>query len=173
MTKPQRRRLGPTTDIIVQSELWGHRPEAAATVRRAIAMAADLCDAPAGEVSVVLTDDRTIRGLNREWRGRDTATNVLSFPAAGAGAAPSAPAPLGDIVIAYETLLRESTSEQKSFLAHLAHLSVHGFLHLLGYDHTSDREAETMENLERAILRQLGVPDPYAAAAPARVINRG
>ena len=115
-----------------------------------------------GELAIVLTDDAAIRTLNRDWRGKDAPTNVLSFPAA----APSAPRAgdarlLGDIVIAYETTAREAVAEGKPFAHHLAHLAVHGFLHLLGYDHETDAEAEAMEALEIAVLRRLGVPNPY------------
>jgi len=97
--------------------------------------------------------------LNRRWRGVDKPTNVLSFPAA---AAPStAPRYLGDIAISYETTIREAQAQARPFAHHLAHLAVHGFLHLLGYDHQSDAAAEEMEDLERKILARLGMPDPY------------
>ena len=147
----------PAVEIDVQSPLWDAEPAAEETVRNAIAAAA--AQAPAvGEVSVLLTDDDAIRVLNRTWRGIDKPTNVLSFPAPAA----KGPQPLlGDIVIAYETLLRESAAEQTPFLHHLAHLSVHGFLHLLGYDHQDDSQAEAMEGLEREILARLDIADPY------------
>ena len=151
----------PSIDLVVDSDLWTAAPEAEATIRRAIAAAAAAAVAAAqeGEVCVVLSDDATIRELNRNWRGLDKATNVLSFPAA----APSGPVRhLGDVVIAYETLVREADTDQKLFLHHLSHLTVHGYLHLLGYDHESDAEAEAMEELERKILARLDVPDPYS-----------
>ena len=100
--------------------------------------------------------------LNREWRGKNTPTNVLSFPAPRPGKNRSAPPYIGDIVIAYQTVAREAVAEGKPFNHHLAHLAVHGFLHLLGYDHENDRDAQTMERLERKILKRLAVPDPYA-----------
>ena len=109
-----------------------------------------------------MTDDDAIRRLNRQWRGRDAATNVLSFPATNPGEA-ATPRLLGDIVIAFETTRDEAAAAGKPFLHHLCHLAVHGFLHLLGYDHESDDEAETMERLEREILTRLDMPDPYAA----------
>lgn len=110
-------------------------------------------------VSVLLTDDVTIQELNRTWRGKDTPTNVLSFPAkAGPG-----PALLGDIAIAYETSAQEAKAEGKPFATHLTHLAVHGFLHLLGYDHEAEAEAEAMEELEIAVLKRLGVPNPNIA----------
>jgi len=127
--------------------------------------------ARAAELSVILTSNRAIGALNRQWRGQDKPTNVLSFPApkqatkrtAKRAATRAAPRHLGDIVIAYETAAAEARAERKPFDHHLAHLAVHGFLHLLGYDHESDSEAEAMERRERMILSRLGVPDPYAA----------
>jgi probable rRNA maturation factor len=153
----------PRIDIAVESRLWASQPAAEAVVRRAIIAAAELARAlpAAGEVSVVLTDDAAIRTLNRDWRGIDRPTNVLSFPAAVSGAAPGAPALLGDVVIAYETTAREASAETKPFLHHLAHLAVHGFLHLVGYDHASDEAAGAMERVEIASLARLDVPDPY------------
>jgi probable rRNA maturation factor len=155
-------------DIQVESELWAARPEAQTIVRDALMAAARAraSSGKAGEVSVVLTDDDRIRKLNRDWRGIDKPTNVLSFPAQLLpGRLDSAPALLGDIVIAYETTAREARAEGKPFAHHLAHLAVHGFLHLLGYDHDSDEEAEAMERLEADILARLRVPDPYLTRA--------
>jgi probable rRNA maturation factor len=152
----------PTVDILSQSPLWDQQPAAEATVREAIAAAAAATSAGAGEVSVVLGDDASIRALNRDWRQIDKPTNVLSFPAAVPNAT-GTPRLYGDIVIAYETLARETTEEEKHFSHHLAHLTVHGFLHLLGYDHETDADAEAMEGLERTILAKLDIPDPYRA----------
>jgi len=157
--------------IVVQSALWRQLPAARQTVRRAIAAAASHNDmALHGQVALVLTDDATIRGLNRQWRGQDKPTNVLSFPDAAAkgrppdGRAREADDSFGDIAIAFETVAREAEAEGKPVLDHLAHLAVHGFLHLTGFDHESDGEAEAMEQRERDILARLGVPDPYAHA---------
>src|SRR5204862_1172290 len=100
--------------------------------------------------------------LNRDWRGKNAPTNVLSFPAAP-GKARSASPYIGDIVIAYQTVAREAAAEGKRFNHHLAHLAIHGFLHLLGYDHGNDRDAQKMERLECNILKRLAVPDPYAS----------
>jgi probable rRNA maturation factor len=154
------RASAPAVDIIVDSKLWAAEPNAEEIVRRAIAQAADVVTAPDSELAVALTDDAAIRALNNQWRGLDKATNVLSFPAP-----PSlqgdAPVHLGDIAIAYGTVAREAQAEGKPFAHHLAHLAVHGFLHLLGYDHESEPEAEAMEQQERAILARLGIPDPY------------
>ena len=156
---PARRASAPSIDIQTQSPLWQAEPRAEATVRAAIEAAAAALSTPPGEVSIVLTDDSAIRLLNREWRGIDQPTNVLSFPAAQAGGAGF----LGDIVIAYETLQRECDDEDRLFLHHLAHLAVHGFLHLVGYDHQTDSDAEKMEELESKIMRSMNMPDPYLA----------
>jgi probable rRNA maturation factor len=153
----QRARPAPAMDIVVESPLWRDAPNAAAVLRRAIGEAAEVTDATgARELAIMLCDDAAMRELNARWRGRPEPTNVLSFPAAGEAVT------LGDIAIAYETTAREAEAEGKPFADHLAHLAVHGFLHLLGYDHQSDAEAAAMERLETAILERLGVPDPYA-----------
>jgi probable rRNA maturation factor len=151
----------PSIDLVVDSELWTASPEAGETIRRAITAAAEAAPGTDGEVCVVLTDDAAIRELNRNWRGLDKPTNVLSFPAAAPSGQNGPARHLGDVVIAYETMAREADTDQKLFLHHLSHLTVHGYLHLLGYDHESDAEAEAMEELERRILARLDVPDPY------------
>lgn len=114
------------------------------------------------ELSLVLADDRLVRRLNRAWRGRDRATNVLSF-AADAHAVRGAPVLLGDVVLAFETVRREAAEQGKALSDHLSHLVAHGVLHLVGFDHEDDAEAERMENLERRILAGLGIADPYRA----------
>ena len=154
----------PIIDVLMESPLWDQEPRAAETVERAIAAAAEAIDAPLGEVVVMLADDETVRSLNRDWRKIDKPTNVLSFPAARTSGIE--PAMLGDIVIAYETLTRECEEEGRVFLNHLAHLAVHGFLHLMGYDHQNDSDAEAMERLETEILARLDMPDPYLARDP-------
>lgn len=160
----------PTTEVIVAADCWQEQPEAEAVIQRAIVAAAETVDADVGEaeIAVMLTDDAGIRTLNSNWRGIDKPTNVLSFPAlqpTGPRDEDDAPRMLGDIAIAYETMRREADEEQKPFDHHLSHLTVHGFLHLIGYDHETDEEAEEMETLEREILAQLGIPDPYADRA--------
>src|SRR3954468_21131482 len=157
----------PQTEVLIVAECWGAEPDAAQIVHRAIETAASMVDADTAdaELAVMLTDDDGIRTLNRNWRGVDKPTNVLSFPALPPTGAPSsddAPRMLGDIAIAWETTRREADDEQKPFDHHLSHLAVHGFLHLVGYDHENDVDAGIMENLEREILAALGIPDPYA-----------
>lgn len=115
----------------------------------------------APEVSLVFTDDGSIRAVNAEWRGQDKPTNVLSFPAFPLTPGGMPGPMLGDIVFAEETLTREAADLGKAFDDHLAHLMVHGFLHLFGYDHMDDEEAEKMEGLETRILAGLGLSDPY------------
>jgi len=153
----------PALDVMIEAPAWSDQRDAEATVRRAIAAACDQVNA-AGETCVVLTDDAAVRGLNRTWRHIDRPTNVLSFPATTPGGNPASAIMLGDIVIAYETTASEAVAEGKPFLDHLAHLTVHGFLHLLGYDHADDDQAEEMERLEKEILATLGVKDPYLAS---------
>jgi probable rRNA maturation factor len=157
----------PVTEVLVVADCWQSEPGAEAAIHRAIATAAAMADAGAGdaELAVMLTDDSGIRTLNSNWRGIDKPTNVLSFPAlqpTGPAGPDDAPRMLGDIAIAYETARKEADDEQKPFDHHLSHLAIHGFLHLIGYDHETDEDAEAMETLEQEILAQLGIPDPYA-----------
>jgi probable rRNA maturation factor len=147
-------------DVQVQSLLWETEPAAEETLRTAIAIATTQVPAE-GEVSVVLTDDDAIRALNCQWRSVDKPTNVLSFPFASPYS--RSYGMIGDIIIAYETVAREAMEEHKPMLDHLAHLVVHGYLHLMGYDHQNDSEANVMEDLERVILDRLGIVDPYEA----------
>ena len=143
----------PITEVLVVADCWQDEPDAEAVIQRAIAAAAESVDADVGEaeLAVMLTDDPGIRTLNSNWRGIDKPTNVLSFPAlqpTGARKPGDAPRMLGDIAIAYQTMRREADEEQKPFDHHLSHLAVHGFLHLIGYDHENDADAEAMESLE-------------------------
>lgn len=157
-------------DVRVDSKHWNDARRANTLMRRAVAKAAATVSTTGAELAIVLTDDSAIRLLNREWRGIDAATNVLSFPIEGAGDGANGgvamgvierPRLIGDIVLAYETIDREAREQSKPFAHHAAHLAVHGFLHLIGYDHERDEDAEEMENAERKILRQLSIPDPY------------
>ena len=157
----------PAVDVLVESQAWQALPNAEDVVRRAIMLAAASVaklNHRGTELSVLLCDDHTIAGLNARWRGQERPTNVLSFPAPPLlHAAPEGRSPLGDIAIAYETVAREAAEQGKPVTDHLFHLVVHGFLHLLGYDHHVDGEAERMERLERDILAQIGIADPYAS----------
>ena len=156
----------PRVEVIVRSPRWARRPRAKAIVRTAISAAATAASTPPVELAIVLGDDSAIRALNRRWRGKNAPTNVLSFPAAGTGKHGPSPPYIGDVIIAYETTAREAAAEGKRFDHHLAHLAIHGFLHLLGYDHIRVRDAAKMERLERRVLARLSVPDPYALRPP-------
>jgi probable rRNA maturation factor len=151
-------------EISAPCGLWRRLPRARALARETVAacVVESGFDPPAGSgLSLCLTDDAEVRKLNARWRGYDEATNVLSFPTAPAEQAAEAPM-LGDIALAYETLVREAEESGVLLADHYRHLVAHGFLHLIGYDHQTDEEAERMEDLERRILARLGVADPYA-----------
>lgn len=155
----RRARATLAVEVVVQSPLWNEEQSASDLVTRAIHEAAALAPAE-GELSVQLVADEAIRALNRDWRGKDQPTNVLSFPSSSPSRNGAEPI-LGDIVIAYETVAHEARAEDIPFGHHLSHLAVHGFLHLLGYDHASEQDAELMERLEAEILSKLDIPDPY------------
>ena len=148
-------------EISRNTEGWPEALDARAdeAVRAALAQSKAKVTGPA-ELSIVLTNDAEQHVLNRDWRGIDKPTNVLSFPQIE----PFAPVSglLGDIILARETLVREAEEQGVSFDDHFTHLVVHGFLHLLGYDHMDEDEALAMEGLETQILASLGVADPYA-----------
>lgn len=154
-------------DIDIRDETWQDTlGDAEAVCRRTLAAA--WAGAGIGtrthEVSVVLADDAMQRTLNKTYRGKDASTNVLSFPADeddGMDLPADIPVPLGDIVVAYETVLRECAEQGVSFHDHVAHLLVHGMLHLVGYDHETDADAQCMESLEVEILAGLEIENPY------------
>lgn len=158
-------------EIVRHGEAWAPARIDDAALRRAARAAILAASPPPGayQVTLVLTDNAEMRGLNRTWRGKDTSTNVLSFPADDAM---SEPAFLGDVVIAYETTRKEAREQNIALQDHLSHLVVHGVLHLLGFNHEEGEEAERMETLERTALASLGIADPYAdeqAPRPAEV----
>lgn len=156
--------VGIDIEVEVEAEAWSEAiPTVEARVRQAAEAAAQAQgEAGRGACVILLTDDAAIRDLNARFRGKDAATNVLSFPAA-ASAAPH----FGDVALAFETCAAEAQAQGKSLEHHLQHLVVHGVLHLLGLDHLQDAEAEAMEARERAVLQGLGVSDPYALAEAA------
>jgi probable rRNA maturation factor len=142
-------------------------PGAADLMERAIGIALEgLPDGRPIEVGVRLVDDGTIRGLNRDWRGQDKPTNVLSFPMGDPTPVIDADFPwlIGDIVMSFDTVLVESARDGKAVDHHAAHLAIHAALHLIGHDHEDEEEARAMEALEVSLLARLGVDDPYAAA---------
>ncbi len=149
-------------EVEAESPDWTQAlPDAEALCRRA-AEAALAGAARGGDVVVLLTDDRAMAELNGQFRGKSEPTNVLSFPAAE-----SARPHLGDVAVSYGVTAREAAQQGKSLADHLSHLVAHGVLHLVGYDHEDEAEAETMEALERRVLAGLGAPDPYAPGADA------
>lgn len=151
-------------DLRVEAGDWPPESELRALVCRVVDAAAARLPPGwqgGGELSLLFTDDDHIRALNRRHRNIDGATNVLSFPAAVPTDARFS-ALLGDIVVASETVRSEAESQGLTIDAHLAHLILHGFLHLIGYDHADEAEALTMERLETGILGGLGIADPYA-----------
>jgi probable rRNA maturation factor len=151
-------------DVVVEAEGWPPEEALIVLVEAAVAAAGARADVEPGpaEFVVAFADDARVRELNRDFRGKDSATNVLSFPAPDDLPGPG-PRLLGDVVLARETVAAEAAAEGKSIENHVRHLVVHGFLHLLGYDHETDAEAEQMERLETEVLAALGVPDPYGS----------
>jgi probable rRNA maturation factor len=145
-------------EVVVSQAAWTRALRTARAVVREAAMAAG----PPGNLTIVLSDDAELTRLNARFRGKPTATNVLAFPAGL-----NAEGHLGDIVIALETCEREASAQRKALADHLRHLVVHGVLHLMGYDHQTDDQADRMETLETNVLAGLGVSDPYMRRAPA------
>lgn len=149
-----------------ESALWDDLPDAEAIAERALNVASELSEVKlldGAELALLLSDDAHVKSVNQEWRSIDKPTNVLSFPSVEPQKLARAPF-IGDIIIAYETVKREAETEGKDFADHFTHLVVHGFLHLIGFDHQTDEEAQRMETLETRILAELDIPDPYAEA---------
>jgi probable rRNA maturation factor len=145
-----------TVEVQIEYPAWRRAfPRAGAVVRALVREAAvrPELSRPVGGVAVVFADDARLRGLNARFRGKDKATNVLSFGDPGN--------PLGGIALAFETVSAEAKAQNKTFVNHSKHLILHGFLHLLGYDHENQRGACLMEGLEIAILSDMGIPNPY------------
>lgn len=150
-------------DVMVEADGWSRLADPEALARRAAEAAfGAISDAPRGdvEISLLLAGDEAVRALNRDFRAKDKPTNVLSFPATERPGVPG-PRLLGDIAMAYETVAREAEEEGKTFEEHATHLVVHGVLHLLGYDHELEAQAQIMEALEVKALATLGIADPY------------
>lgn len=150
-------------DIIIEGGEWSRRGDVEGLAQRAaeaaFAVASDAPSEPV-EIGLLLTDDAQIQELNKAWRGKNTPTNVLSFSAPNHPVQPG-PRHLGDIALAYGTLVREAEDESKTVSDHFSHLIVHGVLHLLGYDHEVEAQAEIMEALEIEALAGLGISNPY------------
>ncbi len=162
---------GPVAvDVALSSPLWrrncpgvrGLARQAARLALRRAGKTSGLLEGRPVELAVTLADDAFQARLNRRYRGREGATNVLSFAAGQSLSSPAqSPLLLGDVVLAFETALREAEEQEKPLADHLRHLVVHGVLHLLGFDHEKEPQASAMEAFETSILGELGVPDPY------------
>lgn len=149
-------------EILIEEPSWQGGGDLRPALRRAARRALKRAAGQPGPLTILLTDDPAIRRLNRDFRGKDAPTNVLSFPA------PANPEGyLGDIAMAHGVTVREAEAAGKRLSDHAVHLAVHGVLHLLGYDHETEAEAAIMEPLETAILAELGIADPYGERAPA------
>lgn len=144
-------------EIVVEERKWRGTPGLPAKLKRATKFALEKHRRKKGTLTILLADDDTLRALNRRFRRKNKPTNVLSFPAAANG-----DAYLGDVALAYGVTREEARAAGKRFSDHAVHLAVHGVLHLLGYDHETERQARVMEPLETALLAHLGIADPYA-----------
>ena len=143
-------------DIVIEEKAWRTAEPRARALARTAAVATLKAERRAdANIAILLAADARLQALNGAFRGKDAPTNVLSFPGAGEH--------LGDIALALGVCAREAAEQGKTLAAHLQHLTAHGVLHLLGYDHETDAEAEAMEARERDILAGLGVADPYAS----------
>ena len=162
----------PDIAIFVEAGEWPPKAALGALAGRAVGAAVQALAAserggarhpfPAQELSIVFTDDAAMRKLNARWRGKDASTNVLSFPQSGPK---NSSGLLGDVILSAETLAREAGLAEKTLEDHMAHLIIHGYLHLLGFDHETEADAAKMEQLERVALKSLGIDDPYATAS--------
>jgi len=163
----------PDLDVQVTFAAWQDDSEDPQSMTRRVAGALDRHlghPLKTRELTVRFSSDEEVRAFNAQFRDKDTPTNVLSFPA---GEVPEGePQPLGDIILARETVVREAAEQGKAIADHTCHLILHGMLHLLGYDHDTNDDAEKMEAVERAVLADLGIGDPYADA-PAMEAGHG
>jgi probable rRNA maturation factor len=151
-------------DILIDDPRWTDRMDVETVVNSVVEKALQVTKvrlSHEAEASFTFADDRRIHELNAIWRQKDFPTNVLSFPATEGAALHTSPL-LGDVVLAYETIAREAIDEGKAFAHHAAHMIAHGFLHLIGFDHQDDAQADEMEGVESKVLSTLGIPDPWA-----------
>jgi probable rRNA maturation factor len=145
-------------EILIETEEWRTIPDIDACVRAAARLPLSLGKRSNNVICILLTDDSTVQRLNRVFRDQDRSTNVLSFPARTAPHQDM----LGDIALAYETIAREAEEQKKPLLHHVQHLTIHGVLHLLGFDHETEAKADRMEAIETKLLASLAIPDPYS-----------
>ena len=150
--------MSASITILTHDDRWrGLRP----TVKRAVELVLAVRRVKHAAVTVVLSDDAAVKELNRDYRAKNKPTNVLSFPD---GDVVEGVMQLGDIILAYDTVVREATAQHKPLKHHLTHLTIHGVLHLLGFDHVDEQEAEAMEAIEIKILARMGIANPYEVA---------
>jgi len=154
--------MNPHVDVVIDAPQWADAFDAeqlALACVNAVMTRGRQLSLPTSEVCLVFTSDSRMRELNLRWRMIDKPTNVLSFPAP---ANPGSPiAALGDVFLGFETIAREAKTQGKTIRDHAAHMIVHGFLHLIGYDHQTDGQADEMESEEIAILAMIGMNNPY------------
>jgi probable rRNA maturation factor len=155
---------GVTLDIQIEDTSWAALKNIEALCQKAIDQAcleAKPKPMKGAELSILFTNDAAIQALNKQWRNIDKPTNILSFPAVPPNRIAKSPL-LGDLALGFETIQSEAITDEKTLENHLTHLIIHGFLHILGYDHETDAEADIMEALEISILAKLNISDPYA-----------
>lgn len=152
---PTAARKGPAFTVVIEDERWRKDPAILKLIRRAARLALDHKPRGKRSLTILLSDDRRLRQLNRQFRGKDKPTNVLSFVA-------DDPRYWGDVAIAFGVVEREARAQGKTVPAHVAHLTVHGILHLKGYDHAKRADQSAMESLETLMLSRLRLSDPYA-----------
>lgn len=155
----------PEIDITIDLDKWPNEEQLTHLIAKSVesvAIVAELKWPNGAELSLLFTDDAKMSGINAEWRDKNQPTNVLSFPGSDIEIGEQSDFMIGDLVFAYETVSREAIEQEKRFDDHLVHLIIHGFLHLFGYDHIEDEEAEQMEAIEIASLTKIGINDPYA-----------
>lgn len=152
-----------TVSIEVEDDAWLAIAglEDAARTAVAAALAGAQAESQGCDIALLFTGDEAIAAINADWRGKNKPTNVLSFPAPDIPVPEGEPRPLGDIVLAQGVIAREAAEQGKTLHDHTTHLIIHGVLHLLGFDHETEEEAEAMERLETDILKGLGISDPY------------
>lgn len=154
----------PQIDISIEAGNWPHEDSLLQLVSAGVGAAARIANLKwpnEAELSVMFTDNMAMAEINGQWRNKPKPTNVLSFPGGDIAIGEPSEVMIGDLVFAFETVIEEAKDQAKTFEDHLTHLVVHGFLHLFGYDHLDDKQAEQMETLEQLALAELGIDDPY------------
>ena len=157
-------------DLRIDADGWKQFDDLEEIIRKSFNAALESVDLlpTTASATIILSDNSAIEKLNRQWRDKDTATNILSFPAPDGEKTETGLDYLGDMILAYDVVNKEALQQSKALETHLCHLVIHGALHLLGYDHIADDEADKMEDLERTAMTALKLPDPYLPVVPLR-----